>query len=113
MVVQHKQVEGAENAGPLSPSEVTDTADTTMRAPKPDTSGRRLRAIPYANGTTIKVSRADFKHNGINHGDVEFDFRVNNFTLPVNPKKGQKGISKEAADFLASEHPQQFEYMNG
>lgn len=107
----HREPVGADKAGPLHISEVTDTADTSPRAVS-NLKGRRLRAIPYAGGTTIVVSQADFRANGISHPTVTFDFRKDHFTLPVDPPKGQAGVSKEAAEFLATNHPNQFEFMN-
>ena len=108
----HRQPAGADAAGPLSAAEVVDTADTSPRAPAPDLSGKRVRAIPYAGGTTVEVTSKDFRDNGIKHPTIVFDFRRDNFTLPVDPKPGQKGLSKEAADFLTREHGHQFEYMS-
>ena len=95
-------------SGKLDPSEVTDERDTTPRVSTSDTSGKRVRAIPAKGGTLVRVSKADFKANGIDNPTVEFSFRKDNFTLPVG-----KGLSQEAADFLTEEHGHAFEFIDG
>lgn len=93
-----------------------DTADVSPRAPEPDTSGKRVRAIPAVitkttgNATTIEVRKSDFAAKGIDHPTVTFDERKDRFTLPVG-KPG--GLSQEAADFLTKNYPTSFEYMGG
>jgi hypothetical protein len=109
MAGQTRQPSGAENAAPLDPSEIVDTADNAVPGPAPDLSGKRVRAIPGAGGTTVLVRRQDFKQHGIDHGDVQFDFRVDRFTLPVGK---DKALSTEAADFLTKNFPQSFEYLD-
>lgn len=96
-------------SGPLSAEEVKDERDTSPRAPRASTSGPRLRAIPAKGGTTVLVRRRDFKAHGVDHGDVKFDFRKDNFSLAVGK---DKGISKEAADFLSEQFPESFEYLD-
>jgi hypothetical protein len=94
----------------LDPSEVHDERDTSPRL-RADTSGKRVRAIPaYPGQTTAVVLKAsDFAAHDVDHPQVEFNFRKDDFTLPVG-KKG--GLSEEAADFLTENFPEQFEYMN-
>lgn len=114
MVTEHKEPVGADTAGPLAPVEVKDVADTAVRAPAPRLTGTRLRATPTSGGTTIEVTAADFKAHGIDHPTVTFDFRRDNFTIPVSNKKGHTGaISREAADFLVHHEPTRFEYYSG
>jgi len=91
---------------PLSVEEVVDVADTAPRAPAPDTSGVRVEAIPYQNCTTVVIRKVDFALGGIDHPDVEWDFRIDNFTVKVGD-----GISQEAADFLVNGYPEQFKYL--
>jgi len=86
--------------------EVTDTRDVSPRAPKADTKGERVRAIPAKGGTTVEVTRADFKKHGIDNPNVVWDFRKDNFTVKVGPV-----LSKAAADFLCENFPTSFEYM--
>lgn len=102
--VETKEVPGAENAGPLSPEELPQEG---TQLPPPVLDGRRIRAIPYENGSTIIVDPADFKAHGITHPRVTFDYRKDDFTLKVGDK-----ISEEAAELLTREFPTQFEYMN-
>jgi len=92
-----------------------DTADVSPRAPEPELSGKRVRAIPAVitnsgdRGTTIEVRKSDFASKGIDHATVVFDSRKDHFTLPV----GKNGLSEEAADFLTKNYPTSFEYMGG
>ena len=95
--------------GRLTTAEVKDEADSARRAPEPDLSGKRLRAIPARGGTTVKVRRRDFSDHGIDHPDVEFDFRKDDFTVAVGE---DGGISSEAADFLSKNYPTSFEYLD-
>lgn len=98
-------------AGELSYANVRDEQDTTVTAPGPDLSGKRVRAIPAKGGTTVIVRRADFKNVGIDHSDVTWDFRVERFTVSVGDGDGQ--ISAEAAKFLTENYRESFEYING
>ena len=92
------------------------SADVSPRAPEPDLSGKRLRAIPAVitksgdRGTTVEVRARDFEAKGIEHKTIRFDERRDNSTLAVGDKDGQ--ISEEAADFLAKNYPTSFEYIN-
>lgn len=106
-----RQPAGAESAGPLAPEEVVDAADNTSRAPAPKLDGKRVRAIPGAGGTTVRVTDRDFKANGIKHPTVVWDFRKDRFTVGVGSRSGQ--ISQEAADFLTSQYPTSFEFIVG
>lgn len=100
--------------GELSTTELVqstpDDRDVTERASEPDTTGKRVRAIPTHGGTTVKVSSTDFRNNGVEHEDVVFDFRKDDFTLPVGEEVGQ--ISKKAADVITKLEPGRFEYMS-
>ena len=94
----------------LTHADVNDEKDSAVKAPGPDLSGKRVRAIPAKGGTTVLVRRADFRQKGIDHGDVTFDFRKDRFTLPVGSKDGQ--LSEKAADFLTKNYPESFEYLS-
>lgn len=87
-------------------SDIKDTRDVSPRAPKPNTKGERVRAIPAKGGTTVEVKKADFAAHGIDNPTVTWDFRKDNFTVPVGPV-----LSKAAADFLCETFPTSFEYM--
>lgn len=93
-------------SGELSPSEVTDDRDVSPRAAS-DTSGKRVRAIPDRGATEIVVNASDFADNNIKHPAVVWNFRKDDFTVPVGD-----ALSQEAADFLTKNHPHAFEYMN-
>lgn len=85
--------------------EVVDTADTAIRHVVD--AGKKLKAIPFSEATTVVVRQEDFKKNGdIKHDTVTWDFRVNDFTVTV----GQE-ISKEAADFLVKNYSDSFKYV--
>lgn len=90
-------------------SEVSDTADNSPRGPQPDTSGKRVRAIPYQKGSTIRVREATFAEHNIQHPTVVWDFRKDNFTVAVGTKDGE--ISPEAAEFLTTKYKETFEYL--
>jgi hypothetical protein len=115
---QPASVGPSENLTPDQEKEIlaNDTADTSPRAPEPDLSGKRVRAIPAVitrttgNATTIEVRKSDFASKGIDHPTVVFDERKERFTLPVG-KPG--GLSEEAAEFLTKNYPTSFEYMGG
>ena len=105
-MTEHKQV-AAE--GKLSPSEVKDDKDSTPRVGG-KLSGKRVRAVGYQNATTTKIRRVDFKtaSNGeVDHPDVTWDFRTDDYTVPVGDR-----LSQEAADFLTKNYPETFEYIN-
>lgn len=103
-----RQPEGAENAGPLEHSEVTDARDTSPRV-KGDTSGKRVRAVFYGGATTVEIEKKDFADHGIDHPTVRFDFRKSEGTLAV--KDGKNCLSAEAADYLTENFPTEFEYI--
>jgi hypothetical protein len=102
-----KQPEGAETADKLSPDEVKDERDVTPRVGGEKPTGKRVRAIPYHNATTVRIRPMDFKLGGIDHPKVEWDFRKDNFTVAVGPE-----LSQEAADYLTENFPTDFEYIN-
>jgi hypothetical protein len=89
----------------LTVDDIVDEADTSPRAPAPDTSGTRIEAIPYQNCTTVVIRSSDFAANGVNHPDVTWDFRVDKFTVKVGEK-----ISEEAAELLVKNYSSQFKY---
>jgi hypothetical protein len=103
----HRQPPGAAVAGPLKPSEVVDTADTAVKEAPPKLTGRRIRGIPAFGGTTIEIREEDFANAGIDHPNVIWDFRKDDFTVRVG-----EGISQEAADYLTKEFPSQFVYVS-
>lgn len=95
-----------------------DPADTTTKIPTENLDGPRIRAIPYDNGSTIVVRKADFADHGIDHKTITFDFRNGDLTLPVVDKKGENYentpvVERAIADWLTSKYPMQFEYLNG
>lgn len=101
-------------SGPVKPNEakpdevpVADSADVSPRGPAPDTSGKRLRAIPQRGGTLIEVRASDFAANGIKHDTVRFSHFKDNWTLKVG-----HGISEDAAEFLAKFAPETFEFLS-
>lgn len=100
----------------LSPAEQakirsSDAADTSPRAPGPDTSGKRVRYIPYKGGTHNEISAADFKREGLDHPSVSANFRNNVFTYEVGT--GQKNsLTEEAAKLLTEKYPTMFEYLD-
>ena len=97
-------------SGKLNPSEVTDARDNAPRL-KDDLSGKRVRAIPAFVGqtTAVRITKQDFAEYEIDHPTVEFNFRKDQFTLPVGKPRG---LTKEVAEFLVTEFPEQFEYMS-
>lgn len=90
----------------------SDKRDVSPRAAGPDTSGKRVRYIPYKGGTHNEISKADFKRAfGIDHPSVQANFRNNVFTYEVGD--GKRGtLSQEAADALTSSFPTMFEYLD-
>ncbi|ACI12442.1 hypothetical protein PBI_OAKER_21 [Mycobacterium phage Oaker] len=87
-----------------------DDRDVAERAPAPNTSGKRVRAIPTHGGTAVKVSRRDFESLGVKgQSDVEWNFRKDKFTVAVGSEKGQ--ISEEAAKVLTAHEPTRFEFI--
>ena len=84
--------------------DVVDEADTSPRQVNSD--GKRIQAIPFSNGTTVVVRSSDFEANGVSHGDVTWDYRVDDFTVVVG-----EGISAKAADLLTSKFSDNFRYI--
>lgn len=89
---------------------VTDAADTSPRGPAPDTSGKRVRAVPYQKGSTVRVREATFREHGIEHPTVVWDYRKDNFTVAVGTQDGQ--ISEDAANFLTRKFKETFEFLD-
>lgn len=84
---------------------VVDSADKSVRHLS-DNGKKRIRAITFSNGTTVVIRESDFKAGGIDHKEVVWDFRVDDFTVAVGD-----GISAEAADYLTSNFSDSFEYV--
>lgn len=89
-----------------SKQDVVDAADISPRQVS-NTSGKRVKAIPFASGTTVVVREADFKSaGGFDHPEVTWDYRIDDFTVAVGPS-----LTQEAADFLTSKYPDSFVYV--
>lgn len=87
---------------------VVDTSDVTPRQ-EVNTGGKRIQAIPFSGGTTVVVRSIDFHNAGkIDHPDVTWDYRVDDFTVEVD-----KGITAEAANFLVDRFPASFRFIGG
>lgn len=70
---------------------------------------KRIQAIPFSGGTTVIVRSKDFQNScGINHDEVVWDYRIDNFCVKIG-----EGISDEAASFLAENYPNSFKIING
>ena len=81
------------------------------RAPGPDTSGRRLRYIPYKGGTHHELRASDLAREGFSgHGKVDFNFRNNAFTAVVGTGRGE--VAPEVAEHLAEKFPTMYEFMD-
>lgn len=88
-----------------SKTDVVDVADTSPRQVAKN--GKRIKALPFASATTVIVREKDFKEAGnIDHNDVTWDFRINDFTVLVG-----EDISAEAADFLVKNYADSFQYV--
>lgn len=109
-----KQPEGADVAEKLTAAEVRDEKDTTPRAAPAEVSGKRVRAIPYQNASTVILNTVDFKTASqgkiSDHPQVVWDFRKDNFTVPVGGENPV--LTEEAAEFLTKNYPTDFEYIN-
>lgn len=92
-----------------STSDVPDEADTAARAEAGSIDGKRVRAIPYQNGSSVIVERADFAAHDIDQDTVKWNWLVDHFTVKVGT--GHNQISEKAADFLTKAYPETFEYM--
>ncbi|AAN02082.1 gp28 [Mycobacterium phage Barnyard] len=108
------------NVGPaadLSPEEQeavrqSDKRDVSPRAAGPDTSGKRVRYIPYKGGTHVELRKSDFKQAfGVDHPGVQANFRNNIFTFEVGDGK-RNTLSQEVADLLTEKFPTMFEYLD-
>ena len=95
----------------LTAAEVTDERDVSPRAEAPDTSGKRVRAIPYKGGTTVIVDETDFRNNDVKQKTTTWDFRKDNFTVKVGNGENNT-LTKEAAEMLTRDYPTQFEYLS-
>jgi hypothetical protein len=90
----------------INKTDVVDSADVSPRQSS-GVAGKRVKAIPFGDATTVIVREEDFRDAGkIDHPDVEWDFRVDDFTVSVG-----KEISAEAADFLVSKYGDSFQYV--
>lgn len=85
-------------------TDVVDVADTAPRYTAPK--GKKIKAVPFSNATTVVVRAEDFKSAGIEHKDVTWDFRLDDFCVVVGDV-----ISKEAADFLVKNYSDSFHYV--
>jgi hypothetical protein len=80
-------------------------------APEPDTSGKRVRAIPTHGGSTVSVSSAEFARVGVEgQSEVVWDFRKDDTTVKVGDKPGE--ITQAAADAITKLEPTRFEFMS-
>lgn len=71
--------------------------------------GKRVKAVPFSGGTTVVVRSSDFQKAGnIDHPDVTWDYRVDDFTVEVG-----KEINAEAANFLVNSYPDSFQFLEG
>lgn len=86
-----------------STTEVTDERDISPRVVKQSLKGQRVRAIPALGGTTIEIRDTDFAKGGIDHPTVTWDFRIDDFTVPVG-----EVLSREAAEYLCNSFPDSF-----
>lgn len=90
----------------------SDKRDVSPRAAGPDTSGKRVRYIPYKGGTHVELSKADFKRAfGVDQAGVTANFRNNIFTFEVGDGK-RNTITEEVADLLTKNFPTMFEYLD-
>ena len=87
------------------PTDEVKTDDAVVESVKP-TSVKRIKAIPFSGGTTVIVRAVDFANAGVEHPDVTWDYRIDNFTVAVGD-----GISAEAASVLVSKFPGSFEFV--
>lgn len=67
---------------------------------------KRIKAIPFSNGTTVIVRAVDFSAAGVEHPDVKWDYRIDDFTVAVGD-----GITAEAANVLVSKFPDSFKFV--
>lgn len=70
---------------------------------------QKIQAIPFSGGTTVVVRQKDFQGSAnIEHDDVKWDYRIDNFCVTIG-----EGISQEAAQFLATNYPNSFRIIEG
>lgn len=90
----------------------SDKRDVSPRAAGPDTSGKRVRYIPYGGGTHAELRKGDFKRAfGVDHPSVQANFRNNVFTFEVGDGK-RNTLTEEVADLLTKNFPTMFEYLD-
>lgn len=89
-------------AGISRSGEPVDTAAPTG----PTIAKKKIKAIPFSNGTTVVIRAIDFENAGIKHPDVTWDYRIDNFTVSVGDK-----ITNEAANLLVSKFPESFAFV--
>lgn len=85
-----------------------DSVEASVEAPvevAKTVSVKRIKAIPFSGGTTVVVRAVDFANAGVEHSDVTWDYRIDNFTVAVGD-----GISAEAANLLVKKFPGSFEF---
>lgn len=67
---------------------------------------KRIQAIPFSGGTTVVIRKSDFEKAGVEHADVTWDYRIDDFTVVVG-----QGITEEAANTLANNFPDSFKFL--
>lgn len=77
-----------------------------VEAPKPVSGVKRIKAIPFSGGTTVIIRAADFSNVGVEHPDVTWDYRIDDFTVAIGD-----GISAEAANVLVNKFPDSFTFV--
>lgn len=65
-----------------------------------------IKAIPFSGGTTIIVRPEDFKRSGVDHPQVQWDYRINDFSVVVG-----EDITEEAANVLVKNFPDSFTFV--
>ena len=68
--------------------------------------GKRIKAFPFAGGTTVIIRDVDFGAGNVEHPTVTWDYRIDDFTVEVG-----KGITEEAANFLVKTYPDSFKFV--
>lgn len=72
----------------------------------PGTDKKKIKAIPFSNGTTVVIRAVDFENAGVEHADVTWDYRIDDFTVTVGDK-----ITSEAANVLVTKFPESFVFV--
>lgn len=68
--------------------------------------GKRIKAFPFAGGTTVVIRDVDFGAGNVEHSTVTWDYRIDDFTVEVG-----KGITEEAANYLVKNYPDSFKFV--